>query len=59
MRLESKNQVGKEEMRVQLKLFEACFMPALTYEIEAWRYIKMEEIMEAWRYIKMEEIMEI
>ena len=46
-------------MRVQLKLFEACFMPALTYEIEAWRYIKMEEIMEAWRYIKMEEIMEI
>ena len=32
----SRNQVGKEEIRVQLKLFEACFMSALIYGIEAW-----------------------
>ena len=32
----SRNQVGKEEMRIQLKLFKAYFMPALIYVIEAW-----------------------
>ena len=30
----SRNQVGKEEIRVQSELFEACFMPALIYGIE-------------------------
>ena len=30
----SRNQVGKEEIRVQLKLFEACFMPTVIYGIE-------------------------
>ena len=33
--IESKNQVGKEETRVQLKLFEACFMPVLIFGREA------------------------
>ena len=42
----SRNQVGKEEIRVQLKLFEACFMPALIYGIEAWGCIKKEEMKE-------------
>ena len=35
-----RNQGGKEKIRVQLKLLEACFMPAMIYGIEAWRYIK-------------------
>ena len=34
----SKNQVGKEEIKVQLKLFEPCFMPALIYGV--WGCIK-------------------
>ena len=42
----SRNQVGKEEIRVQLKLFEACFMSALIYGIEAWGCIKKEETKE-------------
>ena len=40
----SRNHVGKEEIRVQLKCFEVCFMSALRYGIEAWGYIKTEEI---------------
>ena len=41
----SRNQVGNEEIRVQLKLFfEPCFMPALIYGIEAWGCIKKEEM---------------
>ena len=31
---------------MQLKLFEACLMPALIHGIEAWRYIKKEEMKE-------------
>ena len=42
----SRNQVGKEEISVQLKLLEACFVPALIYVIEAWGYIRKEEIKE-------------
>ena len=30
----TKNQVGKEEIKSQLKLFQACFMPALIHQIE-------------------------
>ena len=30
----AKTQVGKEEVRVKLKLFETCLMPALLYEIQ-------------------------
>ena len=37
---ESRYQVGKKDTRVQLILFEACFIPALIYGIEAWGYIK-------------------
>ena len=32
------NQLGKEEIRVKFRLFEACFMPAVIYGIEAWGY---------------------
>ena len=44
--MESRNQVQKEEIRVQLKLFEACFMPALIFGIETWGCVKKEEIKE-------------
>ena len=40
----SRNQVRKEEIRVQLKLFEACFMQVQTYGIEAWGYVKKKKI---------------
>ena len=36
----SRNQVGIEEIRVQLKNFQACFTSALIYGIEAWGCIK-------------------
>ena len=36
----SRNQFGKEKLRVQLKLFESCFMPALVHGIEASGYLK-------------------
>ena len=42
----SRNQVGKEEIRVQLKLFEACFIPALILGIETRGCLKKEEIKE-------------
>ena len=42
----SRNQVGKEEIRVQLNFFEAGFMLALIYGIEAWGYVKNEEMKE-------------
>ena len=38
----SKNKVGKEDIKVQLKLFEACFMAVSIYGLEAWGYIKKE-----------------
>ena len=30
-----KHQVGKEEIRVRLKLYETCLLPALLYGLEA------------------------
>ena len=33
----AKTQVGKEEVRVKLNLFETCLMPALLYGMEAWK----------------------
>ena len=42
----AKNQVGREQVRVQLKLLEACYIPAILYGIEAWGYLKKEEIKE-------------
>ena len=37
-------QVGKEEVRVKLKLFETCLMPALLYGMEAWKKLSKAEI---------------
>ena len=42
----SRNQVGKKKIRGKLKLFKVCFMPTLIYGIEAWGYIKKEEMKE-------------
>ena len=42
----AKNQVGKEEIRVKLKLFDTCLMTALTYGMEAWANIRSVEIRE-------------
>ena len=39
-----KTQVGKEEVRVKLKLFETCLMPALLYGIETWKKLSKAEI---------------
>ena len=36
--------VGKEEVRVKLKLFERCLMPALVYGMEAWKKMSKVEI---------------
>ena len=38
------NQVGKEEIRAKLKLFDTCLMTALTYGIEAWANIRSLEM---------------
>ena len=39
-----KTQVEKEELRVKLKLFETCLMPAFLYGIEAWKKLSKAEI---------------
>ena len=41
-----KNQVGKEEIRVKLKLFGTFLMTALTYGMDAWANIKLVEMRE-------------
>ena len=41
-----KHQAGKEEIRVKLKLYETCLMPALLYGLEAWRKIVKDQINE-------------
>ena len=40
----AKTQVGKEEVRVKLILSETCLMPALLYEMEAWKKLSKAEI---------------
>ena len=40
----AKTQVGKEEVRVKLKLFETCLMPALLYGMEAGKKLSKAEI---------------
>ena len=40
----AKNRVGKEDIRVKLKLFDTCLMTALTYGMEAWVNIRSVEI---------------
>ena len=42
----AKYQVGKEEIRVKLKLYETWLMPALLYELEAWGKIDKDEMNE-------------
>ena len=40
----AKTQVGKEEVRVKLKLFETCLMPALLHGMECWKKLSKAEI---------------
>ena len=43
----TKNQVGKDEIKVKVKLFETCLMAALTNGMEAWGnkiLVEMSEI---------------
>ena len=40
----AKRQVEKEEVRVKLKLFETCLIPALLYGMEAWKKLSKAEI---------------
>ena len=40
----AKNQVGKEEIRIKLKLFDTCVMTALTYGMEARANIRSMEM---------------
>ena len=42
----AKHQVGKEEIRVKLKLYETCLMSALLYGLETWRKIYKNEMNE-------------
>ena len=43
----TRNQVGKEEIRVKLKLFEGCLLTALIYGMESWGNIRPLEMKEA------------
>ena len=40
----AKTQVGKDKVRVKLKLFETRLMPALLYGMEAWKKLSKAEI---------------
>ena len=42
----AKYQVEKEEIRVQLKLYETCLIPALLYKLEVWGKIDKDEMNE-------------
>ena len=42
----AKHQVGEEEIRVKLKLYETCLMLALLYALEAWGKIDKDEMNE-------------
>ena len=44
--IRAKHQVGKEEIRVKLKLYETCLMPALQYRLDAWGKIDKDEMNE-------------
>ena len=39
-----KTQVEKEEVRVKLKQFQTCLMPALLYGMEAWKKLSKAKI---------------
>ena len=40
----AKSQLGTEEIRMKLKLFELCLMPAMLHGLAAWRRILTREI---------------
>ena len=40
----AKTNVGEKEVRAKLKLFETCLIPALLYEMEAWKKLSKTEI---------------
>ena len=40
----AKSQAEKEEVRVKLKLFETCLLPALLYGMEAWKRLSKTEV---------------
>ena len=42
----SKSQVGSEEMKVKIKLFETCLMPAIIHGLEVWGRITATEMKE-------------
>ena len=42
----SKSQVGSEEMKVKIKLFETCLMPAIRHGLEVWVRIKATKMKE-------------
>ena len=42
----AKHQTGKEEIKVKLKLYETCLMPALLYGLKAWGKIDKDEMNE-------------
>ena len=42
----AKSQVGTEEIRVKLKLFESCLMPEILHGLAAWERIMTREIEE-------------
>ena len=42
--ISSKQNVGQEEIRVKIKLFETCLIPAILYEFEAWGKISKIEM---------------
>ena len=44
--IEAKYQVGREEIRDKLKLYETSLMPALLYWLEAWGKIDKDEMNE-------------
>ena len=42
----AKHQVGKEEIKFELKLYETCLIPALLHGLEAWGKIDKDEMIE-------------
>ena len=42
----SKSQDGSEKMKVKIKLFETCLMPAIIHELEVWGRITATEMKE-------------
>ena len=42
----SKSQAGSEKMKVKIKLFETCLMPAIIHGLEVWGRITATEMKE-------------